>query len=181
MSLRLIIDHSFHLLVKNVVSLSNYYYNIFTIYDEKKIIALIAMERPRTLSAEAIRDEKVRVLKHIKPIDPKNLVDLQKAVKKHGADIGLAFDGDADRCFLVDETGDLVNPSALTALIADRALASNPGSTIIYNLISLTLLFAPINSLKLKLWNLTPYDYTYILEFPNNFNKKCSLVLILMG
>jgi len=70
------------------------------------------------------------------PIDPKNLQDLSKAVKKHEADIGLAFDGDADRCFLVDEKGDLVNPSALTALIADRALASDPGSTIIYNLIS---------------------------------------------
>jgi phosphomannomutase len=70
------------------------------------------------------------------PIDPKNLQDLSKAVKKHKADIGLAFDGDADRCFLVDENGDLVNPSALTALIADRALASDPGSTIIYNLIS---------------------------------------------
>ena len=70
------------------------------------------------------------------PIDPKNLQDLSKAVKKHKADIGLAFDGDADRCFLVDENGELVNPSALTALIADRALASDPGSTIIYNLIS---------------------------------------------
>jgi len=70
------------------------------------------------------------------PIDPKNLADLSKAVKKHKADIGLAFDGDADRCFLVDEKGDLVNPSALTALIADRALATDPGSTIIYNLIS---------------------------------------------
>ncbi|CAB4575117.1 MAG: phosphomannomutase/phosphoglucomutase [Actinobacteria bacterium] len=70
------------------------------------------------------------------PIDPKNLQDLSKAVRKHKADIGLAFDGDADRCFLVDEKGDLVNPSALTALIADRALASDPGSTIIYNLIS---------------------------------------------
>lgn len=70
------------------------------------------------------------------PIDPKNLQDLAKAVKKNKADIGLAFDGDADRCFLVDEKGDLVNPSALTALIADRALASDPGSTIIYNLIS---------------------------------------------
>jgi len=70
------------------------------------------------------------------PIDPKNLQDLSKAVKMHKADIGLAFDGDADRCFLVDENGELVNPSALTALIADRALASDPGSTIIYNLIS---------------------------------------------
>lgn len=70
------------------------------------------------------------------PIDPKNLQDLAKSVKKNKADIGLAFDGDADRCFLVDENGELVNPSALTALIADRALASDPGSTIIYNLIS---------------------------------------------
>ena len=48
-------------------------------------------------------------------------------------------------------------------------------SLITYNLITLTLLFTPINSLKLKLWNLTPYDYTYILEFPNNFNKKSLL------
>ena len=70
------------------------------------------------------------------PIEPSNLVDLQKAVKKHKADIGLAFDGDADRCFLVDEKGALVNPSALTALIATRELAKNPGASIIYNLIS---------------------------------------------
>ena len=70
------------------------------------------------------------------PIDPKNLKDLQKAVKKHKADIGLAFDGDADRCFLVDESGKLVNPSTLTALIAARELAKNPGANIIYNLIS---------------------------------------------
>jgi phosphomannomutase len=70
------------------------------------------------------------------PIDPKNLKDLQKAVKKHKADIGLAFDGDADRCFLVDENGDLVNPSTLTALIAARELAKSPGASIIYNLIS---------------------------------------------
>ena len=70
------------------------------------------------------------------PIEPSNLVDLQKAVKKHKADIGLAFDGDADRCFLVDENGDLVNPSALTALIATRELKRYPSSNIIYNLIS---------------------------------------------
>ena len=70
------------------------------------------------------------------PIEPANLVDLQKAVKKHKADIGLAFDGDADRCFLADEKGALVNPSALTALIATRELAKNPGASIIYNLIS---------------------------------------------
>ena len=70
------------------------------------------------------------------PIDPKNLVDLQKRVLKEKADIGLAFDGDADRCFLIDEKGSLVNPSALTALIAVRGLKRKPGSTIIYNLIS---------------------------------------------
>jgi len=70
------------------------------------------------------------------PIDPSNLKDLQKAVIKHKADIGLAFDGDADRCFLVDENGELVNPSALTALIATRELKRYPASNIIYNLIS---------------------------------------------
>jgi phosphomannomutase len=70
------------------------------------------------------------------PIDAKNLKDLQKAVKKHKADIGLAFDGDADRCFLVDENSELVNPSTLTALIAYRELKKHPGSNIIYNLIS---------------------------------------------
>ena len=70
------------------------------------------------------------------PIESENLKDLQKKVKKEKADIGLAFDGDAERCFLIDEKGDLVNPSALTALIAVRELKSQPGSTIIYNLIS---------------------------------------------
>jgi phosphomannomutase len=70
------------------------------------------------------------------PIDPDNLKDLVSAVKKNKADIGLAFDGDADRCFLVDEKGQLVNPSALTALIAIRELKRKPASTIIYNLIS---------------------------------------------
>ena len=70
------------------------------------------------------------------PIDEENLKDLKKMVKKKGADIGLAFDGDADRCFLVDEKGNAVNPSLLTALIADRELKKSPGSPIIYNLIS---------------------------------------------
>lgn len=70
------------------------------------------------------------------PIEPANLVDLQKRVLAEGADIGLAFDGDADRCFLVDERGELVSPSTLTALIAARELAKEPGSTIIYNLIT---------------------------------------------
>lgn len=70
------------------------------------------------------------------PIDEANLKDLKKRVKKMGADIGLAFDGDADRCFLVDETGNAVNPSLLTALIAERELKKQPGASIIYNLIS---------------------------------------------
>jgi phosphomannomutase len=70
------------------------------------------------------------------PLDESTLVDLKKAVKENSADLGLAFDGDADRCFLVDENGEGVNPSALTALIAERALKKNPGSKIIYNLIS---------------------------------------------
>lgn len=70
------------------------------------------------------------------PIEAANLVDLQKRVLAEQADIGLAFDGDADRCFLVDERGELVSPSTLTALIAARELAKEPGSTIIYNLIT---------------------------------------------
>lgn len=70
------------------------------------------------------------------PLDPANLVDLQKFVRETGADIGLAFDGDADRCFVVDEKGDPVSPSAVTALVADRELAKEPGATIIHNLIT---------------------------------------------
>lgn len=70
------------------------------------------------------------------PIEPENLVDLQKKVKEVGADIGLAFDGDADRCFVVDERGVIVSPSTLTALIADRELKKRPKSTIIHNLIT---------------------------------------------
>ncbi|TDB73026.1 phosphomannomutase/phosphoglucomutase [Micromonospora sp. KC721] len=70
------------------------------------------------------------------PLDPKNLVDLQRAVVAHGADIGLAFDGDADRCFVVDERGEPVSPSAITALVASRELAKHPGSTVIHNLIT---------------------------------------------
>ena len=70
------------------------------------------------------------------PIDPENLRDLQKAVREHQADIGLAFDGDADRCFVVDERGEIVSPSVLTALIAARELAREPGTTVIHNLIT---------------------------------------------
>jgi len=70
------------------------------------------------------------------PIEPANLVDLQARVRETGADVGLAFDGDADRCFLVDERGELVSPSTLTALIAARELAKAPGSAVIHNLIT---------------------------------------------
>jgi phosphomannomutase len=70
------------------------------------------------------------------PIQPENLRDLQRAVVEHHADIGLAFDGDADRCFVVDERGEIVSPSVITALIATRELAHEPGATIIHNLIT---------------------------------------------
>ncbi len=70
------------------------------------------------------------------PIDPANLVDLQAEVRSSGADLGLAFDGDADRCFVVDERGEIVSPSTITALIAARELARVPGATVIHNLIT---------------------------------------------
>ncbi len=70
------------------------------------------------------------------PLDPANLVDLQKFVVEQSADIGLAFDGDADRCFVVDERGAPVSPSAITGLVAKRELAKEPGATIIHNLIT---------------------------------------------
>jgi phosphomannomutase len=70
------------------------------------------------------------------PLDPANLVDLQAAVRAHGADLGLAFDGDADRCFVIDERGEPVSPSAITALVATRELATEPGAVVIYNLIT---------------------------------------------
>jgi phosphomannomutase len=70
------------------------------------------------------------------PLDPANLVDLQKAVPEHGADLGLAFDGDADRVFVVDERGEPVSPSAITGLVAVRELAKGRGTTIIHNLIT---------------------------------------------
>ena len=70
------------------------------------------------------------------PIEPANLVDLQARVLETGADLGLAFDGDADRCFVIDERGEAVSPSTLTALIAARELVKHPGASIIYNLIT---------------------------------------------
>ncbi|MFH9983764.1 phosphomannomutase/phosphoglucomutase [Streptomyces sp. NPDC017179] len=71
------------------------------------------------------------------PLDPANLVDLQKRVRAEGADLGIAFDGDADRCFVIDERGEPVSPSAITALVAARELAKNGGKgVIIHNLIT---------------------------------------------
>ncbi|MFP3992034.1 phosphomannomutase/phosphoglucomutase [Streptomyces sp. E11-3] len=71
------------------------------------------------------------------PLDPANIVDLQKRVREEGADLGIAFDGDADRCFVVDERGEGVSPSAITALVAARELARNGGAgTVIHNLIT---------------------------------------------
>lgn len=70
------------------------------------------------------------------PLEPANLVDLQRFVLEAGADIGLAFDGDADRCFVVDERGHPVSPSAVTALVAVRELVRESGATVIHNLIT---------------------------------------------
>lgn len=70
------------------------------------------------------------------PIDPETLRDLQAKVSQLDADLGLAFDGDADRCFVVDNTGAVVSPSAITGLIAAQVLADQPGATIIHNLIT---------------------------------------------
>ncbi len=75
------------------------------------------------------------------PLNPDNLVDLQRAVREHGADMGLAFDGDADRCFVVDELGEPVSPSAVTAIVALREIArarerGEKTVTVIHNLIT---------------------------------------------
>ncbi len=69
------------------------------------------------------------------PIQPKNLVALQDRILETGADVGLAFDGDADRCFLVDDRGVPLSGSTTTALVAAAMLEKHPGSTILYNLI----------------------------------------------
>jgi phosphomannomutase len=70
------------------------------------------------------------------PLAPENLVDAQQAVVRHGADLALVFDGDADRCFVIDERGQVVSPSAITALIAVEQLAREPGAVIVINTIT---------------------------------------------
>jgi phosphomannomutase len=69
------------------------------------------------------------------PIEPENMADLQAAVKKHHCDLGVAFDGDADRMFIVDEKAGLVDGSTVTALVALNTLKKHPGAKILYNLI----------------------------------------------
>ena len=70
------------------------------------------------------------------PLEPENLIDAQRAVVEHGADLGLVFDGDADRCFIIDERGECVDPSVVTALIATQELEREPGGTIVINTIT---------------------------------------------
>ena len=70
------------------------------------------------------------------PLEPANLVDAQAAVVRHGADLALVFDGDADRCFIVDERGTVVDPSVVTAMIAVAELGKNPGATVVTNTIT---------------------------------------------
>ena len=70
------------------------------------------------------------------PLEPENLLDAQQAVRNHAADLALVFDGDADRCFIIDERGEVVSPSAITAMIASQELAREPGATIVCNKIT---------------------------------------------
>jgi phosphomannomutase len=70
------------------------------------------------------------------PLEPENLLDAQSAVRDRAADLALVFDGDADRCFIIDERGQVITPSAVTAMIATQELAREPGATIICNKIT---------------------------------------------
>lgn len=70
------------------------------------------------------------------PLEPENLVDAQAAVLEHGADLALVFDGDADRCFIIDERGEVVNPSTVTAMIASNELRREQGATVVINKIT---------------------------------------------
>jgi phosphomannomutase len=70
------------------------------------------------------------------PLAPENLLDAQAAVRDNAADLALVFDGDADRCFIIDERGEVISPSAITAMIASQELAREPGATIVCNKIT---------------------------------------------
>ncbi len=70
------------------------------------------------------------------PLEPENLLDAQAAVRDHAADLALVFDGDADRCFIIDERGEVISPSTITAMIASQELAREPGATIVCNKIT---------------------------------------------
>jgi phosphomannomutase len=70
------------------------------------------------------------------PLEPENLLDAQQAVRNHAADLALVFDGDADRCFIIDERGEVVSPSTITAMIASQELAREPGATVVCNKIT---------------------------------------------
>ena len=69
------------------------------------------------------------------PLVPENLVDVQKAIKEHGSEAGVAFDGDGDRAVLLDENGEPLSGTTLTALLAEHFLKIQPGATILYNAI----------------------------------------------
>jgi phosphomannomutase len=69
------------------------------------------------------------------PIEPDNIRDLQRAVVEHGCDFGAAFDGDADRMFLIDERGAFVGGDMVTAMVAVKLLERSPGAAVVYNLI----------------------------------------------
>jgi phosphomannomutase len=70
------------------------------------------------------------------PLDPANLIDAKRAVVEHSADLGLVFDGDADRCFFIDECGEVVDPAVIVAVVARAALGREPGASIVVNTIT---------------------------------------------
>ena len=70
------------------------------------------------------------------PIEPENIRDLQRTVINQSCDLGVAFDGDADRMFLIDENGNFISGDMITAMVSLELLKHNPGSTIVYNLIN---------------------------------------------
>ncbi|MBA3527810.1 MAG: phosphomannomutase/phosphoglucomutase [Propionibacteriaceae bacterium] len=95
------------------------------------------------------------------PLEPENLVDAQAAVREHGADLALVFDGDADRCFIIDERGEVVSPSAITAMIAVQELQREPGATIVCNTITSRSVSEIVTELGGKIV-LTKVGHTYV-------------------